>query len=165
MRPFIAQDGDDLLAHLLGREDASGGAKGKDLPDHLLLVEVVVENRERADAALLVESRFLIVGSEEAERTLDGVVLRRETQGHGAPPRREEGAESLFHIVRHRLFQGANLLDAREVHLDGSLLVNEPDDGAAAVLLGVVFEAARRGLALMARAPRIDVAAEDHAPH
>ena len=55
VRAFIAQDGDDLLAHLLGREDASGGAEGEDLSDHLLLVEVVVENRERVDAVLLVE--------------------------------------------------------------------------------------------------------------
>ena len=36
-------------------------------------------------------------------------------------------------------------------HVSG---IFEPDDGAAAVLLGVVFEAARRGLALMACASR-----------
>ena len=53
VRAFIAQDGDDLLTHLLRCEDDSGGAERENLSDHLLLVEVVVENRERVDAASL----------------------------------------------------------------------------------------------------------------
>ena len=55
MRAFVPQDFDDRPAHRLGSEDDGGGAEREDLLDHLLLVEVVVEDLQRVDFALLVE--------------------------------------------------------------------------------------------------------------